>query len=49
MSEDMAARVPLRRIQTVDDVANAVAFLASELSKNITGQCIQVDSGLIML
>jgi 3-oxoacyl-[acyl-carrier protein] reductase len=47
--EGLAARMPLRRIQTVDDVANAVAFLASDVSKNITGQCIQVDSGLVML
>ena len=47
--EFMAALAPLRRIQTVEDIANAVAFLASDLSKNITGQCIQVDSGLVML
>jgi len=47
--EDMALRTPLRRNQTVDDVANVVAFLASDLAKNITGQCIQIDSGLIML
>ena len=47
--EDMAALTPLRRNQTVDDMANAVAFLASDISKNITGQCIQVDSGLVML
>lgn len=47
--EDMAARTPLRRNQTVEDIANAVAFLASDVSKNITGQCVQVDSGMIML
>ena len=47
--EDMAAHTPLRRIQTVEDIANAVAFLASDVSKNITGQCIHVDSGAIML
>jgi 3-oxoacyl-[acyl-carrier protein] reductase len=47
--EDMAALTPLRRNQTVDDMANMVAFLASDVSKNITGQCIQVDSGLVML
>lgn len=46
--ENMAARLPLRRIQTVEDIANAVAFLASDVSKNITGQCIQVDSGRVM-
>jgi enoyl-[acyl-carrier-protein] reductase (NADH) len=46
--EGMASRVPTRRIQTVEDIACAVAFLVSDVSKNITGQCIQVDSGLVM-
>jgi NAD(P)-dependent dehydrogenase (short-subunit alcohol dehydrogenase family) len=48
MFEERAARVPMRRTQTVEDIANAVAFLASDVSKNITGQCLQVDSGFIM-
>ena len=47
--EDMAAATPLRRNQTVEDMANAAAFLASDVSRNITGQCLQVDSGRIML
>lgn len=51
-SEEMikmtADRVPLKRIQTVEDIANAVAFLASDVSKNITGQTLQVDSGWFM-
>jgi 3-oxoacyl-[acyl-carrier protein] reductase len=47
--EKMAASLPLRRVQTVEDMANAVAFLASDVSKNITGQCLQVDSGRVML
>ena len=49
MFEEMAARVPLRTIQTVEDIANAVVFLASDVARNITGQCIQVDGGLVML
>jgi NAD(P)-dependent dehydrogenase (short-subunit alcohol dehydrogenase family) len=48
MFEGMASRVPMRRIQTVEDIANAVTFLVSDVSKNITGQCIQVDSGMVM-
>jgi len=48
MSEDFNSRVPLRRTPTVVDIANAVAFLASDVSKNITGQCIHIDSGMIM-
>ena len=49
MMEGMASRVPTRRIQTVEDIANAVGFLVSDVSKNITGQCLQVDSGLVMM
>jgi 3-oxoacyl-[acyl-carrier protein] reductase len=48
MFEGMASRVPTRRIQTVEDIGNAVAFLVSDVSKNITGQCLQVDSGMVM-
>ena len=48
MMEGMASRVPTRRIQTVEDIAHSVAFLASDVSRNITGQCLQVDSGLVM-
>ncbi len=49
MFEDVAKMAPLRRNQTVEDMANTVAFLASDVSRNITGQCIQVDSGMVML
>jgi NAD(P)-dependent dehydrogenase (short-subunit alcohol dehydrogenase family) len=46
---EVAAMTPLKRDQSVEDLANAVAFLVSDVSKNITGQVIQVDSGLVML
>jgi len=49
MSEDFNSRVPLRRTPTVADIANVVVFLASDVSKSITGQCIHVDSGMIMM
>jgi NAD(P)-dependent dehydrogenase (short-subunit alcohol dehydrogenase family) len=45
----VASMTPLRRNQTVEDIANAVAFLASDVSKNITGQVLHVDSGMVML
>ena len=48
MFDAMANMAPLKRNQTTDDIANAVAFLASDVSRNITGQCLQVDSGMIM-
>jgi NAD(P)-dependent dehydrogenase (short-subunit alcohol dehydrogenase family) len=39
---------PLGRPQTPEDVANAVLFLASEASRNITAQCLHVDGGIIL-
>jgi 3-oxoacyl-[acyl-carrier protein] reductase len=42
------ASITLGRLGTVDDVAKLVAFLASDDASYITGQCIRVDSGLIM-
>jgi NAD(P)-dependent dehydrogenase (short-subunit alcohol dehydrogenase family) len=40
--------VPMRRVNTVEDMANAVAFFASDISMNITGQMLAVDSGRTM-
>jgi NAD(P)-dependent dehydrogenase (short-subunit alcohol dehydrogenase family) len=39
---------PLRRSQEPKDIANLVAFLASEEARNITGQSINVDGGALM-
>jgi len=40
--------IPLKRPGTVEDVAAAVAFLASEDSSYVTGQVISVDGGMYM-
>jgi len=40
--------IPLKRAGTAQDVAAAVAFLASPEADYITGQIIQVDGGLLM-
>lgn len=40
--------IPLKRLGSAEDVANLVAFLASDYSNYITGQVINVDGGLAM-
>ncbi len=43
----MEQSVPLRRLQTPEDIGNAVVFLASEESRNITGQSLNVNGGSV--
>lgn len=40
-------RTPLRREQTVEDIGNAVVFLVSNDSMNVTGQSLMVDGGMV--
>ena len=42
------AQVPLARYGTVDDVASAVTFLASDAASYITGHTLDVNGGLYM-
>jgi meso-butanediol dehydrogenase / (S,S)-butanediol dehydrogenase / diacetyl reductase len=42
----IAENCPLRREQTPDDIGRAVAFLASDDARNITGQSLNVDGGI---
>ena len=44
---EVAARYPLGRLGTPEDIAAAVAFLASSDSAWITGQVINLDGGLL--
>jgi NAD(P)-dependent dehydrogenase (short-subunit alcohol dehydrogenase family) len=45
MRHEVLERSPLRRMTTADDIAEAVAFLASDRAKNISGQVLSVNAG----
>jgi 3-oxoacyl-[acyl-carrier protein] reductase len=44
-NKNMEKNIPLGRIARPDDITKVIVFLASERSKNITGQIIRVDGG----
>lgn len=48
VKSEIAKNIPLKRMGSVEDVANVVKFLASDESAYITGQVINVDGGMLM-
>lgn len=46
--EAVLGQIPLKRVGEVSDIAECVAFLASDKASYITGQVISVDGGLHM-
>jgi meso-butanediol dehydrogenase/(S,S)-butanediol dehydrogenase/diacetyl reductase len=46
--EQMSAEIPIGRADVPEDIAAMVVFLAGPGARNITGQTIHVDGGLIM-
>ncbi|HBI8838048.1 TPA: 3-oxoacyl-[acyl-carrier-protein] reductase [Staphylococcus aureus] len=48
LKEQMLTQIPLARFGQDTDIANAVAFLASDKAKYITGQTIHVNGGMYM-
>lgn len=45
--DSMTSGIPMKRFQTPDDVANLCLFLASDLAKNINGESMNLDGGVV--
>jgi len=48
VKEDLLSGIPLKRLGQADEVAELVAFLASESASYITGQVININGGMYM-
>jgi 3-oxoacyl-[acyl-carrier protein] reductase len=48
LKQEMLKTIPLAQFGEAKDIANAVAFLASDDSRYITGQTIHVNGGMLM-
>ncbi|GAA5647460.1 MULTISPECIES: 3-oxoacyl-ACP reductase FabG [Vibrio] len=44
----MTSKTPLGRMGSAQDIADGVAFLASDKSRFITGQVLKIDGGLVL-
>jgi 3-oxoacyl-[acyl-carrier protein] reductase len=49
LQAEITARTPLGRFGTTQEIADAVAFLASDEAAYITGHVLAVDGGLVMM
>ena len=48
VKEELMKNIPLRRLGNGEEVANAVLFLASDMSSYVNGQTISVCGGMSM-
>jgi 3-oxoacyl-[acyl-carrier protein] reductase len=48
IKDSVTTQIPLGRFGKPEDIATAVAFLASAEAAYITGQCLTVDGGMVM-
>jgi 3-oxoacyl-[acyl-carrier protein] reductase len=46
--QELSAQIPMDRLGSPEDIANAVVFLATEASGYITGQVLAVNGGMYM-
>lgn len=49
VKKELLRNVPMGRLGTAEDIANAVLFLASEEASYITGQTLNINGGMIMV
>jgi 3-oxoacyl-[acyl-carrier protein] reductase len=47
--EAILQKIPLKAYGKPEDIANAVAFLASDEAAYVTGQTIHVNGGMLMV
>jgi 3-oxoacyl-[acyl-carrier protein] reductase len=48
VKSELLKRIPAKKLGSVNDIANVVAFLASDLASYITGETIHVNGGMYM-
>jgi 3-oxoacyl-[acyl-carrier protein] reductase len=48
VSQEFAEKIPFKRFGTPEEVAEAIAFLASDRARYITGETMDVNGGLVM-
>lgn len=48
VKDEMLKRIPMKRLGKIEDIANVVAFLASDSANYITGETIHVNGGMYM-
>jgi len=48
IKDEMLKRIPMRKLGQAEDIADAVAFLALDSAKYITGETIHVNGGMYM-
>jgi 3-oxoacyl-[acyl-carrier protein] reductase len=48
LKDQIKSQIPLSRIGNTEEVAQSVAFLASDKASYITGQVLAVDGGMAM-
>ena len=49
MMANFVKTIPMGRVGTSEEVANVIAFLASDAASYVTGETVEVNGGQLML